>query len=296
MQKIIHTVAAILLFSGFSIAQQLPSAILYHSDMLSLNPAVSGSVDTTFCFNAASRRQWTGFGKHGGPSTDIVSGHANAGQYGIGGYFLHDRNGAVSRTGMQLNYAFHIPMGAGKLGLGLGVFAGQYQVSQKDFHYFEMDDPAISNAVDDAFIYNADFGLLYSTASFNAGISYLRFLNPELKHGKYTYKEGLPGKTLVATGQFRKEISSDIMIEPSLLVILPQSSTLTVDLAIKGIFHQRIWGGLAFRSSGSGAILAGVIWHQMHFGLSTELALGGISSYVKNTHEIHIGWNINTKK
>src|SRR6478672_2652133 len=118
--------ALIILSALISQGQQLMASSFYDMYGTLHNPAVAGSkhygsIGGTF------RTQWSGI--PGAPQTALVFGdtYLSKAKIGLGGYIYNDVTGPTTRNGIQMSYAYHIPMkNNGDFSLGLEVRVLQF--------------------------------------------------------------------------------------------------------------------------------------------------------------------------
>ena len=72
---------------------------------------------------------------------------SRAGQVGLGAYIFDDRSGLVGRTGLQLTYAYHIPMDDGQLSFGLSGTVWQFRIRKEDARLLDPTDDFFNNMV-----------------------------------------------------------------------------------------------------------------------------------------------------
>ena len=95
-----------LMISVYCSAQQLPHYSLYMFNDAVINPAVVGTKDYNR-IDLISRSQWSGF--EGAPKTQLLSYQRAQGEnMGLAGTVFNDVTGPISRTGVQLSYAYNI--------------------------------------------------------------------------------------------------------------------------------------------------------------------------------------------
>jgi exodeoxyribonuclease-3 len=143
---------ALFLASQAGLGQQLPVYSQYMMNKFLINPAVAGSEGYT-AFNITSRKQWLGI--KDAPLTFAASGQTRlnrnssgsratrgssgsmAGRVGLGGYIFNDRHGLVSRSGLQLTYAYHIPFESSQLSFGLSGTFWQFRLDRASARLFK---------------------------------------------------------------------------------------------------------------------------------------------------------------
>ena len=129
-------------------AQQKPEYSQYMFNTFLLNPAAAGA-DGFTSLNITERDQWVGLS--GAPTTHSFSAQTRilknsfiakalslrkkfskrsaSGRVGVGAYFYNDNNGPISRTGMQLTYAYHIPLRQSQLSFGISIEPYMFKVN-----------------------------------------------------------------------------------------------------------------------------------------------------------------------
>ena len=103
-------------------AQQDPDFSQTRSVLTFFNPAAAGRNDR-ICLNAVHREQWVGF--DGAPSQSFFSAHGAFSffgvDHGIGLSIVNDIYGFNSDLGMDIDYAYRMNLGEGKLAMGFNV-------------------------------------------------------------------------------------------------------------------------------------------------------------------------------
>src|ERR1041385_3033397 len=97
-------------FSAITInAQQLNSSSLYELQPILHDPSTAG-IQKHSMIGGSFRTQWDGM--PGGPQTGLVFGSTflEKAKLGLGGYLYTDVTGPTKRMGLDMAYAYHIPM------------------------------------------------------------------------------------------------------------------------------------------------------------------------------------------
>ncbi|MFO7576040.1 MAG: type IX secretion system membrane protein PorP/SprF, partial [Bacteroidales bacterium] len=150
---------------------------------------------------------------------------------GLGGYIFNDQNGAISRTGMQLSYAYHIRMQQSQLSFGLSGMFYQFGVDQTKLRFEEQDD-FFEFANKTIFIPDANAGIYYSDPRIFAGFSASGMKDGE----EYWYAAFLYDGTTIVVGNECKYKSRGA--QPASIVDMhPKKGNLsdTVNLRLSGI-------------------------------------------------------------
>ena len=62
---------------------------------------------------------------------------------GLGGYIFNDKNGLVSRTGLQLTYAYHIWFDQTQLSFGLSGSVFQFRINDEELTFYDESEPLV---------------------------------------------------------------------------------------------------------------------------------------------------------
>jgi len=299
-------------------SQQLPLYSQYMMNKFLLNPAIAGS-DGYTSVNLVAREQWLGFSS--APRTHAISAQtrllknsyilkansvkkkftrpSRSGRVGIGGYIFNDRNGIISRTGLQLTYAYHIDLTTitkGSRGLSFGISGSAFQ--------FKLDDEGIiPNDLDDEFLMNydramfvpdANFGIYYKTMDYYAGFSAHNIFKSVLLLGDQGKSNYQMLRHYYIMGGYTFEVPGpDILIQPSVLLKSSDDlSSLQVEISARVFYQNNYWAGISFRSSDAMIIMAGIKVGQYYFGYAFDYALSNIRKHSFGSHEFLVGMKL----
>ena len=302
-------------------AQQLPAFSQYKLNYFMLNPAAAGSEGYTG-FNLTIKDYWMGlsdinqrtYAASGETrllkrNIDVTSGlfgktkmqTQRTGRVGLGGFLYNDQNAAVSRTGGQFAYAYHIHMAGSQLSLGLAASFFQYKID-KDALVFGPNPEDNEIGLNDARYasFNPDFsiGAYYMGYPYYVGVSCEQLLQSVIKFGKINtnieeeYRMQLL-RQYYLMGGYQFTFYKDYAIEPSMLFKINEKRFVQqVDITCKFLYREQYWGGLTYRTLGgvdkmSGAIilLGGVKVNEFFFGISWDYTLNSIRNYNIGTFE-----------
>ena len=150
-----------LLFSITGFAQQEPLFTQYKILGYTINPAMAGSQEMQE-LRLGYRSQWRNF--PGAPTTATISFQGAMDEKSAGGILAFtDIMGPTQRSGLQLSYAFHVPIGQPgisgqtKLSFGLGGKVLQYHFRAESTYFQDRSDPAIMEAAQGMVIGDAAF-------------------------------------------------------------------------------------------------------------------------------------------
>lgn len=290
-------------------AQQFPMYSQYMMNGFLLNPSYAGS-DYYTTFGLTVREQWLNL-PHA-PSTYAaafqtrllndsyitkstavrkkISRPTKGGRVGVGGYLFSDHNGIMHRTGIQMAYAYHLPVGdEQQLSFGLSLSAYQYFV---DINGAVMPDDVqdeLLNSYDQVvYIPDANFGVSYTTRNYYAGFAMTNLFRGTLMIGNGGENSRSELGHYFLTGGMRFYPGADWIVEPS--VMLKSSDMLfksfQVDLTGRVYYKEDYWLGLSYRTGDAVILMAGLKVDRFYLGYAFDFTLSEIRSYTYGTHEL----------
>jgi len=167
----------VLLFVGGTnlFAQQDAMFTKYMFNSLTFNPAYAGSKDH-LAMNLIHRTQWWGI--EGAPQTQSLIIHTPMPneRVGVGLSLVNDEIGPTNSIRANLSYAYRIPMGKGKLSIGL---QGGVMHWRADFNKLSLEqgggDEAFEEMTPSKLLPNFGAGIYYYTPKFYVGFARKRF-------------------------------------------------------------------------------------------------------------------------
>jgi type IX secretion system PorP/SprF family membrane protein len=288
-------------------AQQLPLYTQYMNNGFLVNPAMSG-YDGYTSYNMTYRKQWLGFTNS--PTTYSISGQtrilkesyhikkrnvrknavkqSTKGRVGLGGFAFNDKNGLVSRTGVQFSYAYHIFLHQSQISFGLAAQAFQYKIDEDKLIFGnENSDPIKNNGLNTvAFIPDANFGFYWTSDKYYLGFSANQLFQSRLKLGSSDLGHLKLYRHYYFMGGYKFDLNSGFQFEPSALLKTTEQFLPQADIGIKLYYQNDYWAGLSYRTSGSIAAMFGVRVNQFYFGYAYDYALSSIRKHSFGSHEI----------
>lgn len=284
-------------------AQQVPLYSQYMMNGFLLNPAVAGSEGYT-AINLTAREQWLGL--KGAPKTHSVSGQtrllknsfisknssvrrrqklsSRSGKVGLGGYIFNDQNGQISRSGMQITYAYHIRMRQRQLSFGLSGMFYQFSIDQSEIR-FEEPDNFYDMANKTTFIPDATTGVYYSDPNLFLGFSAAQLFQSSLRLGERGYAEYKMKRHYFLTGGYDFKVNEFLTIEPSFLLKSNENLFSQLDINTKLIINDDYWGGISYRTGGALIFMGGLRVDKFFFGYAFDYTLSSIMKYSYGSHE-----------
>lgn len=292
-------------------AQQFPLYSQYTMNGFLLNPSYAGS-DYYTTFGLTVREQWLSLPD--APSTYAaafqtrilndsyitkstavrkkIDRPTKGGRVGVGGYLFSDHNGIMHRTGLQLAYAYHLPIGIDQqLSFGLALSAYQYFVDISGAVMpDDVQDDLLNNYDQVVYIPDANFGVSYMTRNYYAGFAMTNLFRGALMIGN----GGENGRSELGhyflTGGIRLYPGVDWIIEPSVMF---KSSDMVfksfqVDLTGRVYYKDDYWLGLSYRTGDAIVMLAGLKVDRFYIGYAFDFTMSEIRSYTYGTHELTV--------
>lgn len=293
---ITFAIVCLLLFSTQTKAQQVFQLTQYMLNEFAYNPAVAGSYDN-FITKVGFRKQWTGL--DGSPSTFLLSANGNFSQkksIGVGAMLYSDNTGPTRRTGINLAYAYHLPLNLeGNMHLGFGVSANvmQYAINFSELNPAQTGDPSLGSSSENKIGADANLGIFLKAESFSVGISAnqlfaskFKFLgNPEtVQNARHIY----------LSGNYNYNINDKFGLQPGLLLKMVKGTSPQAEINLKGIYDKKYWLGLSYRTEDALAILVGLqLPMGFNFAYSYDITTSGLNAVSNGAHEISIGYDFN---
>jgi len=303
--KLIFIIVFLVIVAGAN-AQQDPIYSQYMFNTFLINPASAGS-DGSTSINFTGREQWLGW--EGTPRTHSISAQtrilknsfiskalslrkkfskrSSSGRVGVGAHLFNDISGPMVRTGLQIVYAYHIPLKQNQLSFGISLVPYQFNIIRSQLKNYEPDDAVISS-IKPKYIIDGNFGAQFTTPLLIAGLSVTNLFQSNINFGgssKIGYKII---RHYCINGAYKIEVNRQVLIEPSTLIKFTEEGTFQMDITGRAFYKEDYWGGLSYRTgAGAGAvvIMGGLRVRQYYFGYAFDYTLSPIMKHTFGTHE-----------
>jgi type IX secretion system PorP/SprF family membrane protein len=296
-----------ILFGNLAFGQQLPLYSQYLYNKFLINPAVAGS-DGFTSINLTAREQWVGYS--GAPRTFSFSFQTRVlkrsyilkqtkvsrqvfrpksdGKIGFGGYVFSDKNGLVQRTGFQASYAYHMWLQSStQLSMGLAFTGYHYKIDETQLSFEDPNEPWLNNNLRRGlFIPDVTFGIYLLNLNSSLGFSADQLLQASAKVGNYAYQNFKMVRHYYLFGSYDFNPVNVIKVQPSFILMMSEELAPQADIGITYIYHEDIWGGLAFRTSGALIANIGLQYNNVFIGYAFDFTLQEIQRITYGTHEI----------
>lgn len=316
MRKILTLATLFMCFASISYAQQDPMFTKYMFNTLVYNPAYAGSNEHMY-LGLLHRTQWAEI--DGAPHTQSLTAHTplKNERVGVGLALLNDIIGPTITTSANLSYAYRIPIGGGKLAIGIQGGLINYRSKLSEVSVVDPNDESFRNDVN-SFKPNFGAGIYYYSKYFYIGLS-----SPHLV--EYDLREDVTTETWAKSyrhyfGAFGVAIPIDgdnIILKPSILVknvgLLSQfrkdeqfttiGGPTEFDLDVSVLFYEKFWVGASFRSAiqafgskKSSSFDSADVWvsyfmdNGLRVGMAYDYPLSDLASVTVGAFELMIGY------
>ena len=310
LKRILQSTVLIFVF-GTVVAQQVPMYSQYIMNGFLVNPSFAGR-DGYTTLNLTVREQWVGM--TGAPSTYAASFQtrvlrdsyiikstsvkkkltkpSKGGRVGLGGYVFNDNNGIMRRTGAQVAYAYHIPMGQSggypnDLAFGLALIAYQFAINTNGLNY-DVNDPVLNSYDRSVFITDFNFGASYTTSRYYVGFAMTNLLRGSLIFADTTDHNRRELGNYFLTGGMKFTLNKDWILEPSAFIKSSDMmlSSIQLDLTSRIFYRNDYWAGLSWRTNDALIIMMGLKYDRFYLAYAFDFALTDIRTQSMGTHEI----------
>lgn len=323
MKRILAVTLVVIAAVGQTLAQQKPQHTQYVLNNYITNPAVGG-IESYADLRTSFRSQWVGV--EGAPETFYASLHAPLGKqssgspkarkpnaygfskrssykktmphHGVGAVVQVDKAGLLRASTLNGSYAYHLPVSS-YFTVSSGISAGltQYSVNVVEANPHDPNDPYLNmgsklNATKldlglGMWVYTPDFYVGISGAQLVKSGSDIQGDEPNLSLQPHFY----------ATAGLRFQPSQDLALIPSVMVKTTTTSSPAIDVNLRALYNQQVWGGVSYRHTDAWAAMAGVNLNYM-FDLSYayEMATSGMNQVTVGTHEVVLGIKLNNRR
>jgi type IX secretion system PorP/SprF family membrane protein len=297
---------------GATVAQQVPMYSQYIMNGFLINPSFAGR-DGYTTVNLTVREQWVGM--DGAPSTYAASFQTRilknsfiskstavrkkivkptkGGKVGLGGYVFNDNNGIMRRTGIQLAYAYHIPMGRtggvpNDLSFGLAMTAYQFAVNTNGAILVSQDDPLLNSYDRTVFIPDFNFGASFTTSKYYVGFAMTNLLRGSLIFADTSDTQRNELGNFFLTGGIKFPLTGDWTLEPSAFIKASDMffKSIQMDLTARVYYKEDYWAGVSFRTNDAIIAMMGLKYDRFYFAYALDFTLTDIRTQSFGTHEL----------
>ncbi len=275
-------------------AQQSPLMSHYMFNGLILNPAYAGSkefVSSTLMY----RKQWAGI--DGAPVTysGTIHGLIRKKKLGIGAILQQDKIGVTKQTDFYLSFAYHLPVGAGKLSVGIQGGFSNFASEVVDLTYWDPGDQVFNYNKFSSLLPNVGMGIYYYRDVFYAGLSAPMMLSYDKNYSFNVSSDNAVHHMVhryyaTAGGVF--EASEQVKLKPSFLVKSEGKGPVQLDLNLNVMFNDIFWIGASYRTSAAVvALFEYQLNRNLRVGYSYDYTLNQLRNYTSGSHELMLRYD-----
>lgn len=294
MKKSLIYIALFFAISQSVVAQQIFQLTQYANNKFAYNPAVAGSNDY-FTAQAGFRKQWAGI--EGAPTTIHASVEGNLSQkksVGLGLLLYNDATGPTSRFGVQIGYAYQLPLNLdGTTQLGFGI-AGSLLSQSVDFDQLVLGqggDPQIGTNAASKFGADAHLGVYLKGKSFSVGLSANQLFGSKFKIVTDDAATIENARHFYLAGDYHYDINEKIALEPTLLLKMVQGANPQAEINLRGYYQNKYWLGVGYRTEDALALMLGAKFaDKFSFSYSYDLTTSKLSTVSNGSHELRLAY------
>jgi len=298
-----YLITLTLLLVGYTtLAQQVATYSQYMFNMLAINPAYAGSHNM---LSTTALARFQNVGLPGAPNTQTFSAHSPLAhkRMSLGFLVVHDKLSVISQTGINVSYAYRIPVSAkGTLSFGLQGGVSLYNAAYTSLDIYSNtnpnlpSDPAFSQDIRESRP-NLGAGIYYTTEFAYLGLSMPHMINNVFDRGA-EFETVYQNKPIMFTGGYVFEINRLLKLKPNFLFKLIDGQPVEFDLNANLLLDNVIWAGLSYKSSKQVVLITQFqLTDQFQFGYSYTISAGPIRVAELGSHELMLNYRFKfTKK
>lgn len=282
----------LLLLNSSAVAQQLPQYSQWASHQFALNPAHAG-IKKCIDLQSLYRSQWIGL--DGAPQSGFVTASIPlsskrrrylSARHGMGVKFENDRIGQIGTNRFNLAYAGHFNFSRDTR-LSLGMYAGVVQFGF-DHSGATTVDPDAAVMHEASFVRpDAHFGAWWNGQNYYVGLMLNQLIPGQWELGNASH---FRFHTKLNAG-YRFLFDDKTALVPAVMMRIPFSGPVSMDLNLNLDFNNKFNVGLGFRAGDALIFMAGFkIREQFSIQYSFDYTVTGLQRISNNTHEISIGF------
>jgi type IX secretion system PorP/SprF family membrane protein len=266
---------------------------------LGVNPAYAGSRDA-LSMGLVHRNQWVSM--PGAPVTNALIAHMplKGNKMGVGLEITNDKIGPKTQNYINLDYAYKIKAGKGKLAFGIRAGIISYNYDWSKIEYKNENDGYLQYVYTSNFtVPNFDFGLYYNTAKFYAGLAFAHLnraaydvltqqLSDSVSSRLYRHSTLTLGRAFVLNDKW--------VLRTSMLIRSVEGGLANLDLNFSILYNNKIWAGMSLRSTNDVVLMIEFNPNKkIRIGYAYDYNAGKLRTYTGGTHEIFIGYDLQLK-
>jgi type IX secretion system PorP/SprF family membrane protein len=309
MKKIIYVSILISILIPSLKAQQGPLYSQYMLNKFLINPAVAGANGYT-SVNMVAREQFTGFVN--APRTFAVTAQTRLldesyimkkiqvrkkpkkatrdERVGLGAHIYSDRNGIISKTGIELTYAYHLTLNNDyQVSFGIAGSGFQYKIDDSQSFLYNPDDPFLNSNKKAFWVPDAVIGTYFTNNAIYGGISMNNLFGSSFKLGSSHIKDNFrTARTYSFMSGYHYEFANELTLEPSFLLRAARLAT-ELDISTKLLYQNSYWLGFSYRTDKTLVTMIGANVEVFYFAYAFDASFSSVRNYGNGSHELMLG-------
>lgn len=288
-----------LFVTSFTLGQQTPFSSHYYINMMTINPALTGTSENTQAF-LSHRSQFTGL--NGGPQTSYLSldGPTLSKKFGIGFTALNDVTSILARTNFMVNYAYSLKLGnTSSLRFGLAAGVQNNRIDFDKAQVVDQNDQILYGPRQSQSVFNADFGLALTLNKFQFGFAVPQLLNNEPVFTTNTGEDLIYSTKRHIRSTLKYEFSfgenGENVFYPLVMIRAVKGAPIQYDINAVVDFKKRAWFGVTYHSNYAIAVSAGLRLDNFSIGYAHDFVLAKVANYSKRSSEIVLSYRFGEK-
>jgi len=276
------------------LAQQQPQFTQNMFNKSYINPGHYG-LNNAICATGLIRQQWVGFkdaeGNKVAPQTYLISVETPLKilHGGLGLSIVQDQYGFFKDVTIRLGYAYHRPVGEGKLGIGLNVDFLNKSLDFDKFIKVDEGDPVLNGQGSKGVIMtDIGVGAFLQMPGYYIGFSAMQLLESSKDMGtvdgagKFTLKRHIYG---TAGYDITFPSNPAYIFTPSVFI---KTDGVSSQYDFNGLlkYNNKVWGGVTYRFTDAIGILLGMTIKEVNVGYSYDIPTSRLGS--SGSHEIMV--------
>jgi len=280
--------------------QQIPLGSQYYQNMLTVNPAFTGTSGEINAF-LMHRSQFAGV--PGSPQTTYltVDGPLNTDGVGLGLKLFSDVTSIITRNGISGAYSYTLKFDNDDHKLTFGVTAGiiDYSINYDQAVVRDLDDPDLYEQTVHRTVFSADAGIAYTIKKLQLGFAIPQFLsrNPRFRDAGGTFAKFDMDRHYHWTARYTFDINEaqGITFYPLVMVRSAFGTPVQFDVNAVADWKKVGWLGVTYHSSYAIAANIGVRFRNLSIGYAHDFGVSDIRKYTGTTDEFLLSYQFGSE-
>ncbi len=200
---------------------------------------------------------------------------------------FNEKYGLLSHTGIAATYSYHVKLENQQLSFGISPVLSNRGVKSSDIILPDEDpDGMLQGDKTRRWIMDFNFGAYLLANDFFAGYSINHLTGSVMQWGGTVDDNYRLRRHHYLMGGYKHSFSHDFILEPSLLLKIPEGSRMNFDLSIQATIKKFYWCGLSYKSTNIISLFGGLNFDRYFFTYAIDFSLGQIRKQSYGSHEI----------